>query len=270
MLGVAIVVVVVGTLGEVFSTSIVLDIASLWPGLLLALLVAAALQPVLRRGGTRLAAVLPLLLLSWLATGTGLHLAHWSQLPSSAADLTGPAAAGIDFAQLSLQVEGRLALIGGDGDLYSVTIERQGGVAGVPEALERTTEDELVIRLHGRDGGAWFSTSGWVVELSESTSWSLDLEALELDLDLVALQLRAVTVAGVGLVRLPLPAADTPVVLEGTLEVEVPAGVAALVVGEATVPRGWEESADGIRSPGEGPTYRIEVVPGASVEVTTR
>ncbi len=268
MLGVAIVVVVVGTLGEIFSTSIVLDIASLWPGLLLALLAAAALQPVLRRR-TRLAAVLPLLLLSWLATGTGLHLAHWSQLPSSAADLTGPAAAGVERAAMSLQVAGTLMVTGGDGDLYSVTIERRGGVAGVPEALERTADDEVMIRLHGRDGGAWFSTAGWMLTLAEGTSWSLDLEAPDVDLDLGALRLRSLTVAGNGRVRLPLPVEETPVILEGTLQVEIPAGVAALVVGEATVPSGWEEDAAGIRSPGEGPGYRIEVAPGAAVEVIT-
>lgn len=270
MLGVAIVAVVVGTLGEIFSTSIVLDIASLWPGLLLALLVAAALLPVLRRGGTRLAAVLPLLLLSWLATGTGLHLAHWSQLPSSAADLTGPPAGGVDLAAMSLQVEGSLIVTGADGDLYSVSIERRGGVAGVPEALERTTADEVVIRLHGRDGGAWFSTSGWMVTLAEGTSWSLDLEASELDLDLAALRLRSMKVTGSGRMRLPLPVEETPVFLDGALQVEIPAGVAALVVGEATVPAGWEEDAEGLRSPGEGPGYRIEVVPGGAVEVTNR
>ncbi len=272
MTGVSAVAVGAGAIGGVLSPSIVLDIISFWPGLVGAFLVAAALWPVQRRGRRRLGAVLPLLMISWLASGSALHLAGWNQLPSAAADLVGPDAGLVTTASLRIATRGTLALGGhGAGPLYRVEMVRRGGEAGPPEALERVDDGVAVLDVRPQAEVGWFRFAGWEASVAENPTWQLEAEADVVELDLATLRLAGLRVEGAGRVDLPRVGADpVPVRLQGSILLTVPDGTAAEVTGQATVPTTWERLENGARAPVDGPGYVIEVIGGATVEITER
>ena len=269
MVAVALVSIAAGVVGGILAPSVVLDVLSLWPLVVGAFFVAAALLPLRKRGPARISAVLPLLLITMLGSSVVVHLTGWEPLPSSSADLTGPRAAGTDLAELTLDLTGHLSIAAGEGDLYSVQIERSGGSTGVPEALESNFEDgPFFVVLRETDGGRWFRTSGWELYLGVGPTWSLALESPDLQADLTGLQLRALSLRGAGSAALPLPGeVDVPVTVGGDFLIEVPAETSVEVVGTAVVPGGWVETADGYQSLLVGPSLIITVEEGARVEI---
>ncbi len=269
MVVVAVVSITAAVFGGILAPSVVLDVVSLWPLVVGAFFVAAALLPLRRRGPARISAVLPLLLITMLGASVVLHLTGWEKLPSSSADLVGPRTAGIETAELSLDLTGRLSIGAAAGDLYAVRVERSGGMTGVPEALESSFEDgPFFIVLREADGGRWFRTSGWELSLGAAPVWSLVLSSPELDGDLTGLRLESLSLDGSGSVDLPAPGEDGVTVdVDGVYLVEVPSETAVEVTGAATVPGGWVETADGYQSPFVGPSLLIGVADGARVEI---
>ena len=269
MVAVALVSIAAGVVGGMLAPSVVLDIVSLWPLVVGAFFVAAALLPLRKRGPARIAAVLPLLLITMLGTSVVLHLTGWQRLPSSSADLVGPRAVGVEDAELTLDLTGHLSISSAAGDLYAVEIDRGGGTVGVPEALESRFESgPFFVVLRETDGGRWFRTSGWELALGEGPTWSLSLGSPDLHGDLTALRLESLSLQGAGSVALPIPEeADVLITANGAFLIEVPGETSVEVSGTAVVPGGWVETGDGYQSPFVGPTLLITVPEGAEVEL---
>lgn len=248
---------VVLTLTEVLMRAAVLDVLSFWPAWVLALLMSLALWPLRRRGVTRIGAVLPLLLFSWVAGALSLHLQRWELLPSASADLVGPPAAGVRVAALTLEVAGNLQVTADARSLYEVDVDRRGGDVAPPEALERLAGEDATIELREGETAGWFGSSGWDLDLSRTPDWELVLSAAEVDIDLRGVGVRSISVRGDGLMRLGAPAADVEVTVDGDVDIELPPGVAAEVEGAAQVPEGWIATETGVRFEADGPVIRI-------------
>jgi hypothetical protein len=271
MVAVATVSIAAGVVGGILAPSVVLDVVSLWPLAVGAFFVAVALLPLRRRGPARISAVLPLLLLTMLGSSVVLHLSAWERLPSASADVIGPRAVGIDDAELALNLTGSLSIEAGEGDLYSVWIERSGGSTGVPEALESDFEDgPFFVALREIEGGRWFQTSGWELALDPGPTWSLTVDSPDLEANLTGMQLKSLSLGGAGFVAVPSPVAvDIAINIEGRYRVEVPAETSVRIIGAATVPGGWVETGDGHQSPYGGWSLVITVGEGAQLEVAT-
>ncbi len=269
MVAAAVVSIAAGVVGGMLSPSVLLDVVSLWPLLLLAFLIAAALLPLRKRGPARIAAALPLLIITMLGASVVLHLSRWDRLPSAAANLVGPSAAEVAEASLSIDLGGDLTLRAGSGDLYTVIPERRGGSIGVPEALESDFEEgPLFVLLRERDAGRWFRTAGWDLTLAADTLWTLAISSPNLQADLSRFSLRSVSLSGAGSITLPAPGGEgMQVTVDGEYLISVPSELRVEVTGAATVPGGWLPTEDGYRSPYDGPPIAIEVGPGATVEV---
>jgi hypothetical protein len=269
MVVVIIVSIAAGVFGGILAPSVVLDVISLWPLVVGAFFVAAALLPLRKHGPARVAAVLPLLLITMLGASVVLHLTGWEQLPSSSGDLIGPTVVGVEHAELTLDLTGRLLMAAGEGDLYAVRVERRGGSTGVPEALESDFEGgPYFVVLREIDGGRWFQTAGWELSLGVGPTWSLVLDSPDLQADLTGLQLKGATLGGMGFVSLPGPGEDDiSITVDGVFIIRVPAETGVEVTGVAMVPGGWIETTDGYQSPSAGPSVLIRVVDGAQVEI---
>ncbi len=267
LLAAAVLVVGIAALAGLLMPAVVLDIVSFWPAWVVALLVALALWPLHRRGIARIGAVLPLLLFSWLGAAVGLHLLEWDQLPSAAADLIGPDAAGITAARVGVQTSGLLVLRSGAESLYEVRLIRTGGPAGPPDALERLVPSLAQVQVTERGGAGWFRSAGWTMELNRGPSWEIDLAAPEVDVSIRGLDVRGLRVTGDGTVRIGPPAVEAFVALDGDLTLIVPAGTAVQVRGAAGVPGTWEATETGSRSPGSGPLVTVDVADGAVARV---
>ncbi|NIA25713.1 MAG: hypothetical protein GWP04_09110 [Gammaproteobacteria bacterium] len=260
-----------GIVGGILAPSVILDIVSFWPLLALAVLVAAALRPWRRPETSRLAAILPMLLITVLGVAVSLHLFGWSRLPSAAADLTGPAADAASTVSLKVDFPGRLILGSGEGALYTVKLAREGGRLGVPEALEHGGgEETMFIEVHQRDGGRWYRTNGWTIRLAPQPSWDLSLTSPDFAVDLRSLDVRSVEFSGSGSVLMGPPVEGMVVVVSGSVVVEVPSDVLVEVKGTATVPGGWERLNGGYRSTGQGPSIEISVTDGSRVVIKQR
>jgi len=259
----------VAILGGVFPRSLVLDLISFWPGLILVLLVAAALYPFHRGNWSRLAAVVPLLVLSWLGSTIALHLAEWSVLPSAAADFAGPPAVGIDEVALTAITQGEMTTSFSDIPfLYDVKTIRKGGSTPPARGLERLDGGPAQITIDEREPDTWFLTTGWRIRLSRDTVWSVDLEAGDMTVDLSGGRISALRLAGAGDVVLPVPTSEVLVIVEGRFELSLPDGTAMSVVGaDVTVPGDWAGSGDEWVSPATGDGYIVTVTSGASLVV---
>jgi hypothetical protein len=252
-----------GIVGGILAPSVILDVVSFWPLVLVPVVVGLVLW---RRQSSRVGAIPPLLLITILTLAVVLHLVGWSRLPSAAADLSGPSSQGVSTVALTITLPGRLAVHAGQEPLYTVRLDREGGSLGVPEALEqRAGEGALAVDVHQRDGGRWFRTDGWVVELAEGPAWDLDLSSPGLQADLRSLRVDSLTVDGVGDVLVAAAPAD--ITISGTITVAVVSGAVVEVHGPATVPAGWQVTDDGFRSSGDGPVVRISVTDGADVVI---
>jgi len=250
-----------GIVGGILAPSVLLDIVSFWPLVVIPLVTALVLW---RRRSSRAGAAPPLLLITIVALVVGLHLLGWSRLPSAAADLIGPPTQD-GTVSLMISLPGALAIDAGDAPLYTVALDRTGGSLGVPEALERSADGVLSIDIAQRDGGRWFRTKGWMLTLARRPVWNLHLTSPQLDADLRELAIDSLTVDGSGTVVLgPSPAVVT---VTGTFTLDVTPGASVEVHGSATVPSGWEPTDDGYRSPGSGVSISVSVTQGSQVVI---
>ena len=270
MVGLASLVTAISVVGEVFARSLILDLVSFWPGLMLVMLISAALYPLHRGQWSRLAAVVPLLILSWLGSTIALHLTEWSPLPSSAADFEGPATTGLEQASLSVVTAGDLSLVFEDSDvLYTVKMSRSGGSTPAARSFERIETSLAQISISERSGDdVWFLTNGWRLSLATAVTWQLDLEAASVVADLRGAPISSLRLAGSGAVSLPKPPGSVAVQIDGRFEVSLPVGVSMVITGtEVSVPDGWIDGEGEWTSPGTGDGYMVTVTSGASLVV---
>lgn len=271
MVGVVVIVMGVGVVGGVLLPSVVLDVVSFWPGFLLAFLLAAALWPLSRRFSSRLKATVPLLVLSWLGLAVALHLAGWSELPSSAGDLLGGPTEEIEVGSLSLEVEGLLRLsTGPQSDLYSVTMMRRGGPVGAPQALETLPNGSVEVDIVERPQSFWYSAAGWDVVLADSIPWTVAASAGNVEADLRSVAVRGGSFGGEGRIELGEVESGAVIVFDGAFDVSVAPGAVVVVEGEATVPDGWVVTELGHASPSTGDGYTLVVSGQSTVSITER
>jgi hypothetical protein len=270
MVGFGLAVTGAGIVGGVFARSLVLDLVSFWPGLILVMLAAAALYPYHRGEWSRLAAIVPLLVLSWLGATIALHLSEWSVLPSAAADIEGPSAAGVDLADLTIVGGGELAVHFSPPEepLYDVRMVRRGGSTAAARTFERVDPERAQITIDERERDTWFLTRGWRIRLNADVLWRVDLEATSIEADLSGGQIASLRLAGTGNVVLPTATGEVQVAVDGRFELEVPMGVGMVVSGDdVTVPASWIDD-DGVwTSPGAAIGYTVQVTPGGAIVV---
>jgi len=259
----------IGIVGGVFARSLVLDLVSLWPGLILVMLVAAALYPFHRGQWSRLAAVVPLLMLSWIGSTIALHLAEWSVLPSAAADFSGPDVTGIDEASFTIRTSGELSVdFTGSSSLYDVKMVRRGGSTPAARSFERIDAGSAQVSIDERSPDTWFVTEGWRVRLSDRSSWSLELEAGILDADLSGADYSSLRLVGTGDVQLSESAGLVQITVDGRFEMSLPASAAMIVSGsDVSVPASWTGGEGEWISPAAGEGYVVTVTSGASLVV---
>lgn len=259
----------VGVLTGIFARSLVLDLISFWPGLTLVILVAAALYPFHRGQWTRLAAVVPLLVLSWLGSTIALHLAEWPVLPSAAADFEGPSSVGIEEASMSVVTDGELTVdLAGSDSLYGVEMVRRGGATPAARSFERIDGGSAQVTIDQRTSDLWFVTEGWRLTLNSGAQWNLDLEAGFVDADLRGGDLSSLRLAGSGDARLAEAVDEIQVTIDGRFELIVPPSVVMTVSGaDVSVPAGWTGGDGEWTSPGAGEGYVVTVTSGASLVV---
>jgi len=249
--------------------AVVLDVASFWPAWAVAIVLALVLWPLSRKGVRRVGAIAPLLLFSWLTGSVGLHFSGWDQLPSAAGDLAGPAVGAAVTAELGIDVSGDLRLGPGTGLLYEVTLVRRGGATGPAEALERRTDENVVVQLIERPDAGWFESRGWEVSISRALIWTLSVEAAGVDVDLATIVIASLAIVADGEVRLASPVGMVPIMIDGGVRLEIPMTASVEVIGPADVPAGWEITDSGFRFTGEGTsTYVVTVAEGATLVVT--
>lgn len=271
MVGVVMLVLAVGVVGGVLLASVILDILSFWPGFLVTFLLAAALWPMSRRFSSRLKATVPLLVLTWLGLAVALHLAGWSELPSSAGDLSGGPVDGIETGSISFESDGSLALTSANQpELYRVNMLRRGGPVGAPQALETMPAGSVAVDIVERAPSTWYSAAGWDVVLADQIPWSMEVTAASLDLDLTMLSLAEASFLGAGLIELGEIEAGTTIRLAGSIELIVPPDAAVVVSGSAVVPSDWIATETGSTSPAIGDPYNVVVLEGANVSISER
>lgn len=256
----------VGVASAILSPGLALDLISLWPGLIPALIGVVVVS--FRRAWQRRAGAMPqLLVLSWLALGVAAHADGWPPLPSSAAELEGP---DDTFASSSLEVHliGRLELTAGDDPhLYAVEFIRRGGEVGVAEAEEVTLEESISVALHDAGTTPFFRYAGWHISLSTQPTWNLNLGGV-IGADLRGLLLSDVSAAGNGWLRLGSYSTTTSLELsDGPFEVTIPALSPVIISGQAQVPPTWVAVDGGYRAPTDGEGLVISVTEGASVSI---
>ncbi len=264
MLGFTVVVATVAVLAGILSPALVVDLASLWPGLAVAVLSVPFVWAA-RRRSHRIQAVPPLLVLTWIVLATAAHLSGWPTLPSSAAELIGPETIP-GSVRLEVVLDGPLVVRAGpDGFLYRVRFLRLGGSVGPPLAREQV--DPVEIRIEEAGDEPWFRFAGWRAELAPGARWDLRLDpgSGRAEVDLTGLQVGEAALVGEGELR--LGSGPGSVEVDGDYTVTVPTGVAVRIVGSAIVPDDWVAVDDGWQAPVEGEGWVIEVVAGGSVAV---
>lgn len=252
---------VAGVLGDILSSSLVVDLAAMWP--LLALAIVLGTLVALRGKSRRSGAVLPLAILTGFVLAGALHIGGWDRLPSATARLTGPPVGEMSQpTELVAQISGELVVSAQNGDAaYRVDPILRGGAAGVPRATETSVDGDMSIRLEAaEDTPAWYSFAGWRIGLDPNVTWRLVLNG-NIDADLTTLVLSSAAIAGSGSLRFGQPPGDVSVILAGDIDVTVPAGSAVVVDGEANVPSSWEQVAEGSASPAaaDDGAWRISV-----------
>src|SRR5690606_10848667 len=164
---------------------------------------------------------------------------------SASARLTGPDVAALsDPTELVAQLVGELEVaVSRDDVAYSVVPIERGGMVGVPQATETSTDGAFSVTIGAAtDAPSWYRFAGWRLELAPDVSRRLILNG-EIDADLREVPVSSGAMAGSGAIRLgsPLPG-GAGIILAGDFVVTVPAGAAVITDGEAVVPSSWETS----------------------------
>jgi hypothetical protein len=255
----------IGISANVISPGLILDLISLWPGLV-PMVLATLIVAFTRAWRRRMGALPPLLLITWMALAASAHFAALEPLPSSSADLIGPDDSP-EHITLAAHSPGVLRVRVNDrGSTYRVGFVRLGGEVGIARAEEVSTPLGLTVSIGDLGATEWFRYAGWTLDLAPRTQWNLSLGG-NLGGDLTGLDLGSVSLEGQG--DLTLGATDHPVPLavRGDFEFQIPGEVAARVVGDAEVPGGWLSTPDGFRSPVDGEGWVISAAPGSSVVI---
>lgn len=257
VLGVA----VIGTL----SRAIVADLLAWW-WVWAAIAVAAYFLREHKIGQFRVAGVIPLVALFFVALFIWGHLAGWSVMPSASQRLVGPEPGGFSEATIQAEINGVIEVDGGSEFLYRVEPVRRGGGIGIPGANEQVADSAIAVVLAAPADPGLYSFAGWSLSLNESPLWSLVLDGA-IDADLTSLTLDNLSVAGNGVVRLGTAGGEVPISVNGSFQIVVPPDTPARVIGRASVPASWTPDADGAVGPTFGEGWVITVGSDANVSV---
>lgn len=239
MIGLTLLAGAVGIAGRILSPAVVLDVVALWPLGVLALAVDAILRR-RRRLQPRLAAVVPLLLLTWLLVGAGAHLSGWRALPSAAADQRIASVEGITQARLQLRATDAVLVVEPTTELLAtVEMIRRGGDVHPPAVGLAVEGDRVAVVVEEASEGGWFRFAGWRLGLAGDVTWVIEL-------------------SGRGTATLGRLGAGTRLRTQGEWRVVVPRGQPVRVLGEAEVPADWEPIPGGSRAPAEGEGWILE------------
>ena len=259
------------TMVGVLSKTLLLDVISFWPAFVFIALVFAALIPRLRKGAPRLSAVIPLLLLTYLGVTVALHVARWDELPSTAADISGPLVEAVTDARIELDLPGELVVRpANQAELYNVLMLNRGGSTGAPTALEIVNDAVPSISVSPREDSGWFQSVGWTVNLSLSVTWEVEANADLVDMNLSAVSAGDLRVVGDGVVVLGFVRPGSTIELDGRIDLVVREGDRIDVVGSADVPSDWTTTGVGRSTAGPADPYTIIVADGAIVTITER
>lgn len=253
---------------EVFSRSLILDLAAWWPAWLV-LVLAGALAHRRRIGRLRVDGLVPILVTLVVVVFVAAHVNGWPLNPSASGYLVGPEADDYSVAEMTASVDGELVVTGGSSFLYEVDPLPGGGGVGVPVAEERMIADAVSVILVAPADPGYMAFSGWKIALSEASTWNLDLTG-ELDLDLSGVRVGELELSGTGKVALGFSEVRSHVTIDGAFEIGVPVGVPVRVVGGAQVPGAWEQTTDGWASPVGGIGWVIEVPEDSVISILER
>lgn len=272
--GLAAVVLAALVVRDLLLDAFLLDVVSWWP----AWAAAGGLWWMGRRRRasgwpSRAVAAAPLLVLAGLALVAALHLAGWSALPSSAADVAGPSpepfGAPVGRAVISAVAPGELRLGSGTDGFYRARLLRRGGSVGPPAVSSSTADGVVRLEVRERDDPGWFRSSGWEVAVSPDTAWGVEAAAEVVEGDLSGVRLSALSLSGNGRLRVGEPVGRVPVRVDGEMVLEVPFRASVEVIGRAEVGPGWEFTADGRRFLGDGPGSYV-IVAGDNARLMVR
>ena len=192
----ATVAVAVAVAASLLSTTLVLDLAALWPAVAVALV--ALVVALLRRGPWRWAP--PAILLAWLLFGLGLHLNAVPMLPSAVGDIE----VDVDVSDIGAAklTAGPIDVLTVDfnetGTVASVTMRRRGGGVAPAIATPLVGDGRAEIVLAERDDPGFFEFEGWQLSLGGVESWELDVAATSLEIDTDGAQQASILASGAG------------------------------------------------------------------------
>jgi hypothetical protein len=135
-------------------------------------------------------------------------------------------------------------------------------------AVEQLQGANIAVALDDAPDPGLYTYAGWDIDLDESPTWSLALGG-DITADLSGLRLTSLQLDGEGVVELGQPTDSVVVNVSGDFELVVPSGMAARVVGQATVPADWIEVDDGFESPIAGTGWVISVGQETSLRVVS-
>lgn len=241
--------VVVATAAGLLSTTLILDLAALWPAVALA----AVLLPIalFRNGFWRW--LPPVILLVWLMSGLALHLNAFPMLPSAVGDVEVEVdTSEVGTARLTAGPIDVLSVdFGGAETLASVTMRRRGGDVAPAIVTPLVGDGRAELVLTERDDPGFFEFEGWQVHLGSVESWELDLAATSLHIDTEGLDQASIQASGAGSISLSAVGGESVLDVTGVFDITVPRGVGVVLDGEATTPNDWTRTDRGLASPGE-------------------
>ena len=249
------------------SRSVLIDMLSWWPAWLL-LGLGAFLSAGYRWGKVRFAGLVPVLAFAVVGVFLTGHLGGWPAMPSSNLRLVGPEVGLETAAAVSARIDGDLRVDSSDLPfLYRVIPIRRGGAVAMADATEQIQGSAISVNLRPLADPGVYTFSGWDLLLARDAAWAITLDGV-IEADLSGLAVTELQLAGVG--RVVLGKADEPaaVTVEGVFELVVPRGTPLRLIGEASVPVGWEEASDGWVAPANGEGWVISVAAGATLVVS--
>ena len=248
------------------STSVILDLVSLWPlwvgasGMLLVLRGR-------RVGRIRLQGLVPLIVTILLLIVVAGNAWGFPWLPSTSAQLSGPAVDDVTRASFRSRIGGEVVLAGVPSEVaYRVVPLRGAGATGVPSAVESQENGSLSVQLTPDPDPGLVSFRGIDISLSTTPTWEVDL-AGSMAVDVTTLQVWRLLASGDGEIALGAATVTTPVSLTGTFRLTVPNDVPVRVDGVASVPTDWASEDGSAVAPTAGEGWLITVTDGSSIEI---
>jgi hypothetical protein len=259
--------VAVAVAAGLLSTTLVLDLAALWPAVAVALV--ALVVALLRRGPWRWAP--PAILLAWLLFGLGLHLIAVPMLPSAVGDIE----VDVDVSDIGAAklTAGPIDVLTVDfnetGVVASVTMRRRGGGVAPAIATPLVGDGRAEIVLAERDDPGFFEFEGWQLSLGGVESWELDVAATSLEIDTDGALQASILASGAGMIALSEVERESVLDVTGVFDISVPRGVGVVLDGAATTPNDWTATDRGSVSPGDT-QWTIVVIGESRVTVSYR